>query len=147
VKCREVLQCSIGIWFFLLYRYLYVFYTFVFLRILCILLFPSVSYVILLSCLCIIVMYALLCIFCFHSGYPDWGFSVLFLQLQGKCHGIPRKGGAWSALFVISKLYCSMYCFKLCCSMYCFCRMYFYMYCLFVNVNCTTATGCLPKCS
>ena len=35
----------------------------------------------LLSCLCTIVVYALLCIFCFHSGYPDWGFSVLFPQL------------------------------------------------------------------
>ena len=47
----------------------------------CMLLFPSVSYLFLLSCLCITVIYALLCIFCFHSGYPDWGFPMLFPQL------------------------------------------------------------------
>jgi hypothetical protein len=35
----------------------------------------------------------------------------------------------------------------LCCSMYClffFCRS---VYCLCVNVYCTTATGCQPNCS
>jgi len=63
------------------------------------------------------------------SGYPDWGFSVFFPQLQGKCQGIPRKDGARSALFLISELCCSMYCLCwLCCSMYCLC----------VNVYCTT---------
>jgi len=32
-------------------------------------------------------------------GYPDWGFSVLFPHLQGKCQGITRQHGARSALF------------------------------------------------
>jgi len=27
-------------------------------------------------------------------GYPDWGFSVLFPQLYGKCQGKTRKDGA-----------------------------------------------------
>jgi len=31
--------------------------------------------------------------------------------------------------------------------MYYFCQLYFSMYCLFLNVYCTTATGCLPNCS
>jgi hypothetical protein len=30
--------------------------------------------------------------------YPNWGFSVLFIQLQGKRQGITRKDGARSAL-------------------------------------------------
>jgi hypothetical protein len=71
------------------------------------------------------------------SGYPDWGFSVVFPQLEGKCQGIPRKDGARPALFLISELCCSVYCLcRLCCSMYCLC----------VNVYCTTATGCQPNC-
>jgi hypothetical protein len=72
------------------------------------------------------------------SGYPDWGFSVLFPQLEGKCQGIPRKDGAQSALFLISVL---------CCSVYCLCRLCCSMYGLFVNVYCTSATGCQPSCS
>ena len=72
------------------------------------------------------------------SGHPDWDFSVLFPQLQGKYQGIPRKEGARLALFQISEFCCSMYCLcRLCCSMYCLC----------VNVYCTTATGCQPNCS
>jgi hypothetical protein len=43
--------------------------------------------------------------------YPDWGFSVLFPQLYGKCQGIPRKERARPALFLISELCCSMYSF------------------------------------
>jgi hypothetical protein len=32
-------------------------------------------------------------------GYPEWGFSVLFPQLYGKCQGITRcKDWAWPAL-------------------------------------------------
>jgi hypothetical protein len=30
--------------------------------------------------------------------YPNWGFSVLFPQLEGKCHGITRINGARPAL-------------------------------------------------
>jgi hypothetical protein len=84
-----------------------------------------------------IIRYYYLCQLTF-SGYPDWGFSVLFLQLWGKCQGILRKDGARPALFLNSELRCSMYCLcRLCCPMYCLC----------VNVYCTTATGCQPNCS
>jgi len=55
-------------------------------------------------------------------------FPRFFPQLQGKCQGTPCKDGAWSALFLISGL---------CCSMYCLC----------VNVYCTTATRWQPNCS
>jgi hypothetical protein len=43
--------------------------------------------------------------------YTDWGFSVLFPQLWGKCQGKNRKHGARPAFFQIS-------CY-LCCSVYC----------------------------
>ena len=86
-------------WFF--------FYHFVYGCMFCILLFNSVSYVFLLLCLCILIdKYALFCILFANwhspatlafSSYPDWGFSVLFPQLYGKCQGIPRKDGARSA--------------------------------------------------
>jgi hypothetical protein len=45
--------------------------------------------------------------------YPDWGFSVLFSQLQGKCQGDARKDGARPALFLIfccSKNFCVALC-------------------------------------
>ena len=32
-------------------------------------------------------------------AYPDWGFFLLFPQLQGKCQGITRKDGARHAIF------------------------------------------------
>jgi hypothetical protein len=67
----------------------------------------------------------------------DWGFSMFFPQLKGKCQGITRKDGARRALFPVSSLCYSMYCLcRLCCSVYCLC----------VNVYCTTATGCQPNC-
>ena len=84
-----------------------------------------------------------------------------------------RKGPQFSYLV---KCVCSMYWFcRLFCSMYCFCwscwtmcflsivllyvlissiffyvffrRLWYSMYCLFLNVYCTTATGCQPNCS
>jgi len=52
----------------------------------CMLLFNFVNYIFLSLCLCIlIVMYVLFCIFCFHRtnfGYPDRGFSILFLSYK-----------------------------------------------------------------
>ena len=56
--------------------------------------------------------------------YPDWGFFVLFPQFYGKCQSKTRKDGARPALFQIS-------CY-LCCSIYCLC----------INLYCTTAIGC-----
>jgi hypothetical protein len=56
----------------------------------------------------------------FMYDYPDWGFSVLFPQLQGKCLGKTRKDGARTALFLIVVLFyvffVLFYVF-LCCSM------------------------------
>ena len=40
-------------------------------------------------------------------------------------------------LFLLLCMFCSRYCVSLCCSVYCLC----------VNVYCTTATGCQPNCS
>ena len=50
------------------------------------------------------------------------GFPCFFLSCKAndRC-----KYGTRSALFLISSLCCSMYCFELCCSMYCFCRFVF----------------------
>jgi len=50
----------------------------------------------------------------FMYDYPDWGFSVLFPQLYGKCQGTTRKDGARPALFLIVLFYVF-----LCCSVYC----------------------------
>jgi hypothetical protein len=102
-------------------------------------------YVFLLLCLCILIVmfmysYCYVCSVLYIlfsscqlaiSGYPDWGFSVLFPQLQGKYQGIRRKDGARSALFLISELCCSMYCFVsiMRCSLYC---LFVLFYVLFV---------------
>jgi hypothetical protein len=73
----------------------------------------------------------------FMYGYPDWGFSVLFPQLYGKCQGDARKDGARPALFLIFVLlyvffvllyvffcvdlciFCVVLCIFLCWSMWC----------------------------
>jgi len=103
----------------------------------CILLFNSLSYVFLLLCMLYSVYSVLSCQLAF-SGYPDWGFSMLFPQLLGKCWDIIHKDGARPGLSPISSLCCSVYCLcRLCCSMYCLC----------VHVYCTTATGCQPNCN
>jgi hypothetical protein len=57
------------------------------------------------------------------SGYPDWGFSVLFPQLWGKCQGIPRKDGARSALFLINVLFVPIVLF--CVLFVCQCVLYY----------------------
>jgi len=69
-------------------------------------------------------------------GYPDWGFSVIFSQLWGKCQGKTRKDGARPVLF-------QNFCVGLCIV----CFMSFCVLCVCVNVYCTTATGWLPNCS
>jgi len=40
-------------------------------------------------------------------------------------------------VFLLLRMFCSVYSVSLWCSMYCLC----------VNVYCTTATGCQPNCS
>jgi hypothetical protein len=44
-------------------------------------------------------MYTYCCLRILRHGYPDWGFSVLFRRLWGKCQGITSQDGARSALF------------------------------------------------
>jgi hypothetical protein len=43
-------------------------------------------------------MYTYCCLHILRRGYPDWGFSVLFPQLYGKCQGITSQDGARPAL-------------------------------------------------
>ena len=87
-------------------------------------------------------MYALFCIF-FANWHSAATLTEVFLRffLGLKANAIvyvPRKDGARFALFLISELFCFIYCLcRLCCSMYCLC----------VNVYCTTATGCQHNCS
>ena len=63
-------------------------------------------------CLCILIVrpcilivvyvFLLLPMYCLpilRRGYPDWGFSVLFLRFWGKCQGITSQDGARPALF------------------------------------------------
>ena len=71
-------------------------------------------------------------------GYPDWGFSVLFPQLQGKCQGKIHKDRARPAVF---HNFCVVLNFLLFNALFVLCRS---VYCLCVNVYCTTATGWLP---
>jgi len=68
-------------------------------------------------------------------SYPDWGFSVIFLSCKANVRvklAKTRHGPHSSKLVVIV-----FFCCYLCCSMYCLC----------VNVYCTTATGWQPNCS
>jgi hypothetical protein len=91
------------------------------------------------------------------KNFPYWGFSVLFPQLYGNRQGITRVAGARPALFPIRRYFLRGSCIVnfslttlvsnprkhsnqscyLCCSVYCLC----------VNVYCTTAIGCQPNCS
>jgi hypothetical protein len=82
----------------------------------------------------ILIKCALLCIL-FANWHSPATLTEVFpcFFLNCKANGIPREDGARSALFLISKL---------CCSVYCLCRSYCSMYYLYVNVYCTTATGC-----
>jgi hypothetical protein len=41
----------------------------------------------------------------FMYGYPDWGFSLLFRKLYGKCQGKTHKDGARPVLFQIFVLF------------------------------------------
>jgi hypothetical protein len=78
-------------------------------------------------------MYSYCCLCILGRGYPDWGFSVLFPQLWGKCQGITSQDGARPPLSQIVVQFYVL--FVLCRSVYCLC----------VNVHCTTATGCQPN--
>jgi hypothetical protein len=59
-------------------------------------------------------------------GYPDWGFSVLFPQLLGKCQGKTRKDWARPALFQNFCAVLSIVCFVLFCALFvCKCVLYY----------------------
>jgi hypothetical protein len=47
----------------------------------------------------------------FMYDYPDWGFSVLFPQLYGKCQGKTRKDGTRPTLFLVVVLLCVLFVF------------------------------------
>jgi hypothetical protein len=53
-------------------------------------------------------------------------FILIFMFIYYYCY-----------VFLLLCMFCSVYSVSLCCSMYCLC----------VNVYCTTATGCQPNCS
>ena len=58
--------------------------------------------------------------------YPDWGFSVLFPQLKGKCQGITRKDGAQPALFQNFCVVLCIVCFVSFCVLFvCKCALYY----------------------
>jgi hypothetical protein len=70
------------------------------------------------ACVCVWVGFVMCgCLDNVHSlnlfGYPDWGFSVLFPQLQGKCQGIIRKDWARPTHFHICYL-CCFVCYSCC---------------------------------
>jgi len=124
VKCSEVLQCSdvlLVLSFLSLCIWLYVLYA----------LFNSVTYVFLLLCLCTLIeKYALFWIFCSHRA--KWHSSatlteVFFCAFSSVIRQMPCKDEALSALFLISELCCSMYCFcRLCFSVCCLCTVLYY---------------------
>jgi hypothetical protein len=58
-------------------------------------------------------------------AYPDWGFSVLFPQLQGKCQGKTRKDGARTTLFQNVCVVLCIVCFVSFCVLFvCKCVLY-----------------------
>ena len=81
--------------------------------------FNNVIYVFLLLWLCIIIVCLCMATLTEVYGYPDWGFSMLFPQLQGKCQGKTRKDGARPTLFLIFVLFYLLY--VLCRSLYRLC--------------------------
>jgi len=87
-----ILSCTV----FVLICTVVVLYCFVICGYLCV----CVSFV---MCVCRFLMCGVWVIYLLYSdwgsSYPDWGFSVLFPQLQGKCQGKTRKYGARSAIF------------------------------------------------
>jgi hypothetical protein len=90
-----------------------------------------------------LLFYALFCIFCFHCA--NWHspttltevFPCFLLSCKTNARVYSQRR-AWSALFLISEL---------CCSVHCLCRLCCSMYCLYVNVYCTIATGWQTNCS
>jgi hypothetical protein len=54
-------------------------------------------------------------------SYPDWGFSMLFPQLWGKCQGITGQDGARPALFLNVCVALCIVCFVSCVLFVCKC--------------------------
>jgi hypothetical protein len=69
----------------------------------------------------------------FMYGYPDWGFSVLFPQLLGKCQGKTRKDGARPALFLIFVLFYVLF-------------VLFYVFCVVLRIVCFVSFSVLYVC-
>jgi hypothetical protein len=58
----------------------------------------------------------------FMYSYTDWGFSMLFLQLYGKCQVKTRKDGTRPAHFLIFCIVCFM---SFCLLFVCICVLYY----------------------
>jgi hypothetical protein len=78
-------------------------------------------------CLCVLIVFYVssscqLALF----AYPDWGFSVLFPQSQGKCQGKTRKGVARPTLFLNFRVTLCIVCFVSFCVLFvCKCVLYY----------------------
>ena len=71
-------------------------------------------------------MYSYCCLCILRRGYPDWGFSVLFPQLWGKCQGITSQDGARPALFQNCCVVLCIVCFVSFCLLFvCKCVLYY----------------------
>jgi hypothetical protein len=149
MKCSEMLQCSDGLRnkvsniirrhidsmkllliCILLLSHSFIFFWFcVFISVyMFVFLFNTIIYVFLLLCLFILIV--CLCIFIVPAGTLRLHWLRFFHVFSSVVKQMPRynrRVGARPALFQIF----------LCCSVYCLC----------VNVYCTTATGCQPNCS
>jgi len=100
-------------------------------------LFNTVIYVFLLICLCILIIYLFICIVPVVTLRLPWmRFSRAFSSVVRHVPGYnPTKTGQGPHSSKIFLLFCVF--FVLCRSLYCLC----------VNVYCTTATGWLPNCN
>jgi hypothetical protein len=88
-------------------------------------------YSVLVFLLCIVLFIVLVlycvCLWC-TCCYPNWGFSVLFPQLQGKCQGVTGKYGARPALpkLVLNLLIVMYVLFSVFCVLFvCKCVLYY----------------------
>jgi len=71
-------------------------------------------------------MYSYRCLCILRHCYPDWGFSVLFPQLQGKCQGITSQDRARPALFQSCCVVLCIVCFVSFCVLFvCKCVLYY----------------------